>query len=153
MNPPVVRVGDFPTGGSSKGGDVRIPFATTRSSGALPGLDHAYHQQLAALSRVRRAVAAAATAQKQLELQLGQMTEHEAGDHGEVARPDSDLRLESLRHRYTAAQEKAERLFAASQRLQVKIEAFRLAKEATEAAYVQAQDALHATQAEIAGNV
>jgi chromosome segregation ATPase len=128
---------------------VKLPFAKTRSSGVLPDLDHAYHQQMEALSRVRRAVAAAATARKQLELQLGQMTEQEAGDHDEMPRPDSDLRLETLRRRYTAAEERAQRLFAASQRLQVRIEAFRLAKEATEAAYVEAQSALHATQAEI----
>ena len=129
-----------------------VPFAKTRSLGALPGLDHAYQQQLAALSRVRRAVASAAIARKRLELQLGQMTEQEAGDHGEWPGPAGDLRLETLR-RYTAAQEKAQRLFAANQRLQVKIEAFRLAKEATETAYVAAQDALHATQAEIGGSV
>jgi hypothetical protein len=46
-----------------------------------------------------------------------------------------------------AAPKKAQRLFAASQRLQVKIEALRLAKDATEAAYVAAQDASHAAQA------
>jgi phage shock protein A len=132
---------------------MKVPFAKTRSSGALPGLDHAYQQQLAALSRVRRAVATAATAQKQLELQLGQMMEQEAGDRGEMSRPDSDLGLETLRRRYMAAQEKAQHLFAASQRLQVKIETFRLAKEATEAAYVAAQDALRATQTGIGGNV
>ena len=48
-----------------------------------------------------------------------------------------------------AAQEREQRFFAANQRLQVKIEAFRLAKEATEAAYVAAQDALRAIHAEI----
>jgi hypothetical protein len=66
-----------------------------------------------------------------------------------MPRPDSDLRLETLRRRYTAAQEKAQRLFAANRRLQVKIEEFRLAKEAAEAAYVAAQDALDATRAGI----
>jgi hypothetical protein len=81
------------------------------------------------------------------------MTEQEAGDHGEMPRPDSQLQLETLRRRYTAAQEKEQRFFAANQHLQIKIEAFRLAKEATEAAYVAAQDALHATQAEIGGDV
>jgi predicted phage-related endonuclease len=130
---------DGPEPGSFQGRDVKVPFAKTRSSGPLPGLDHAYEQQLAALSQVRRAVAAAATAEKILELQLGPMTKQESGDHGEMAQ-------------YTAAQEKVQRLFAASQRLQVKIEDFRLAKEAAEAAYVAAQDALHATQAEISGD-
>lgn len=128
---------------------MKVPFAKTRSSGALPGLDRAYQEHLAALTDVRRAVAAVATAQKQLELQLGQMAAQEAGDHGQMPRPDSDLRLETLRRRYTAAQEKAQRLFAANRRLQVKIEEFRLAKEAAEAAYVAAQDALDATRAEI----
>ncbi len=142
-----------PESGSSQGRDVRVPFSKTRSPGGLPDLDNAYQLQLAALSRVRRAVAAAATARKQLELQLGQMTEQEAGDHGEMPRPDSELQLETLRRRYTGAQEKEQRLFAANQRLQVKIEAFRLAKEATEAAYAAAQDALQATQVEIGGDV
>jgi hypothetical protein len=139
--------------GSSEGRDVKVPFAKPRSAGPVPGLDHAYQQQLAALSQVRRAVAGAATARKQLELQLGQLTEQVAGGHGEMASPDIDLRLEALRRRYTAAQENAQRLFAASHRLQVKIEAFRLAKDAAEAAYVAAQDALHAAQAEIGGDV
>ena len=135
-----------------QGRDVKLPFAKTRSLDALPGLDQAYQQQLAALTRVRRAVAAAARARKQLELQLGQVAEQEAGDCGELCRPDSDGRLETLRRSYTAAQEKERRFFAANQRLQVKIEAFRLAKEAAEAAYVAAQDALHATQVEMGGD-
>lgn len=126
-----------------------MPFAKKRSPGVLPDLDRACQQQLAALSKVRRAVATAATTRKQLELQLGQMAEQEAGDHGDVRQPDSEQALEALRNRYTAAQEKERRFAAASQRLQRKIDAFRLAKEATEAAYVAAQDALHATQAEI----
>jgi hypothetical protein len=128
---------------------MKVPFGRTRSTGPLPDLDRAYQQQLAALSLVRRAVATAATARKQLELQLGQMTEQEAGDQGDLRRPDGDPQLESLRDRYAAAQEKERRFFAASHRLQTKIDAFRLAKEATEAAYVAAQDALHAIQAEI----
>jgi chromosome segregation ATPase len=128
---------------------LKVPFAKTRSSGALPTLDHAYQQQLAALNRVRRATAAAATARKQLELQLDQMTEQGAGGHGEPPRPDIDLQIETLRRRYRAAKDKEQRFFATNQRLQVKIEEFRLAKEAAEAAYVSAQDALHATQAEI----
>jgi phage shock protein A len=130
---------------------MKVPFGKTRSPTALPDLDHAYQQQLAALTQVRRAVAAAATARKQLELQLGQMTEQEASDHGDFRRPDGEQPLEALRDRYSAAQEKERRFVAASQRLQRKIDAFRLAKEATEAAYVAAQDALHATQAEISG--
>jgi hypothetical protein len=130
---------------------MKVPFGKTRSPTALPDLDHAYQQQLAALTQVRRAVAAAATARKQLELQLGQMTEQEASDDGDFRRPDGGQSLEALRDRYTAAQEKERRFFAASQRLQRKIDAFRLAKEATEVAYVAAQDALHATQAEISG--
>lgn len=128
---------------------MKVPFGKTRPRTALPELDRAYQQQLAALTRVRRAVAAAATARKQLELQLGQLTGQEASDHGDFRRPDSEQPLEALRDRYTAAQEKERRFAAASQRLQRKIDAFRLAKEATEAAYVAAQDTLHATQAEM----
>ena len=128
---------------------MKGPFGKTRAPGSLPDLDKAYQQQLAALSRVRRAVAAAATSREQLELQLGQMTEHELGDHTEIPRPDSRLRLETLRRQCTAAQEEEQRFFAASQRLQMKIQSFRMAKEATEAAYVAALDALHAAQTEI----
>jgi phage shock protein A len=130
---------------------MKVPFGKSRSPGALPDLDRACQHLLAALSEVRRAVATAATRRKQLELQLGQLAEQEAGGHGDLHRPDSDPRLDGLRDRYTAAQEKEQRFSAASQRLQRKIDAFRLAKEATEAAYAAAQDALHATQAEISG--
>jgi phage shock protein A len=128
---------------------MKVPFAKTRSPGALPDLDDAYQQQLAALSQVRRAVATAATTRKRLELQLDQLTGQEAGDDGASRRPDGEPQLETLRHRYTTAKEKERRFVAASQRLQQKIDAFRLAKEAAEAAYAAAQDALHATQAEI----
>jgi phage shock protein A len=129
---------------------VEVPFGMSRSPGGLPGLDHAYQQQLGALTAVRRAVAAAATARKRLELQLGQATEQESLDPGEAPGPEGRPQLETLRRRYAAAQEKERRFAAASQRLQAKIDAFRLAKEATEAAYAAAQDALRATQAEIA---
>ena len=128
---------------------MKVPFVKSRSPGALPDLDRACQQLLAALSEVRRAVATAATRRKQLELQLGQMAERQAGGQDDLRRPDSDPQLEALRDRYTAAQEKEQRFFAASQRLQRKIDAFRLAKEATEAAYAAAQDALHSAQAEI----
>jgi len=138
--------------GNSDGRNVKVRFGKTRSTGGLPDLDRAYQQQLAALSQVRRAVAAAAIARKQLELQLGQIMEQEAGGHGEMPRPDQDPRLEPLRRLYTAAQEKEQRCFAANQHLQIKVEAFRLAKEASEAAYVAAQDAVHATRAEIGGD-
>lgn len=126
----------------SQGRDVKVPFAKTRSPGALPGLDHAQQQQLVALSRVRRAMAAAATARKQLELQLDEM------ERGET--PPSDIDL--LRRRYTAARDKEKRLFAASRDVQVRIDEFRLAKEAAESAYLAAGDALHAAQAEIGGS-
>jgi len=129
-----------------------VPFAEIRSSGALPRLDHPDQQQFAALSRVRRAVAAAATAEKQLELQLGQIAEQQAGDHSDMPRPEGDPQLETLRHRRAAAKEKTKRLFAISQRLQVKIEAFRLAKEAAEAAYIAAEQALHASEVVIRGD-
>jgi hypothetical protein len=82
-----------------------------------------------------------------------QMTEQETAEYGEMPRPDGHLRLETLRRQYTAAEEKEQRFFTANQHLQVKIEAFRLAKEATEAAYVAAQDALRATQAEMGSDV
>jgi phage shock protein A len=127
---------------------MKVPFGKTRSPGALPDLDNAYQEQLAALTQVRRAVAAAATARKRLELQLDPTAEQLAGDLVEMPGPDRDPQLEALRRRYTAAQEKERRFVAANQRLQVRIEAFRLAKEATEAAYAAAQDALVAAQAE-----
>ncbi|HTX83943.1 MAG TPA: hypothetical protein VME44_17295 [Streptosporangiaceae bacterium] len=128
---------------------MKVPFGKKRSPGALPDLDRVCQQLLGALSQVRRAVATAATRRKQLELELGQTAEQGAGDHGDARQPGSDPRLEALRDRYAAAQEKERRFVAASQRLQVKIDAFRSAKEAAEAAYAAAQDALHATQAEI----
>jgi hypothetical protein len=78
---------------------MKVPFRKARSPGALPDLDRAQQQLLAALAQARRAVAAAATARKQLELQLGQLTEQKAGQHGNSRPPDSDARLETLRDR------------------------------------------------------
>jgi phage shock protein A len=131
---------------------MKVLFRNTRSPGDLPDLANAYQQQLAALSRVQRATAGAATACKRLELQLGQLAEQASDDHAETHRSDSRLRLEALRGEYATAQEKKQRFIAANQHLQVKIEAFRLAKDATEVAYREAQDALCAAQAEMGGD-
>jgi hypothetical protein len=112
---------------------------------ALPGLDAAYQQHLAALTPVRRAVADVATARKRLELQISQLEQRvsgPAGDAGPSAEPDQggaaqegeaaqeeearpetiEERLADLRRRYAELQAEEERVMLASQRLQAKLD-------------------------------
>ncbi len=132
---------------------------------ALPGLDAACQRQLLTLSRMRRAVADVATSRKRLELQVGQLEQQvvelaeesragaEAGQgsiagEGEVS-ADTCERLASVRRQYAAMQAKEERVFAASRRLQIEIDALRAAREAVEAAYTAAEEAAEAAWAEV----
>lgn len=137
----------------------------TMSREALPELDAVYQRQLAELMRVRRAVASVATSRKRLELQIGQMEEESGEDRlamgtgqdpiaGEssASREGTERRLAELRQQYVALEAEEEHVFAASRRLQVKVEAFRAAKEAAETAYVAAEEAQVATWAEVTGN-
>ena len=136
---------------------------------ALPGLDAAYQRQLLTLSRVRRAVATAATSRKRLELQIGQLERQAAergdrrhagmpagpgdiADEGQVSRDTIERRLAGLRRQYADMQVEEERLSAASRRLQAKVNAFRAAREAIEAAYTAVEEAAEAAWAEVTGH-
>lgn len=116
---------------------------------ALPGLDAAYQRQLLTLSRVRRAVATAATSRKRLELQIGQLERQaaEGGDQRHAGMPAE------LRRQYADMQVEEERLTAVSRRLQAKVNAFRAAREAIEAAYTAVEEAAEAAWAEVTGQV
>jgi phage shock protein A len=143
---------------------------------ALPGLDAAYQRHRLTLSRVRRAVATVATSRKrlelqvrQLELQVGQL-EREIGElddqshagmeaghgaiagKGQVSRGAIQPQLAELRRRYAAMQGEEERVSAACRYLQAKVEAFRAAKEAIEAAHTAADEAAQAAWAVVTGN-
>jgi chromosome segregation ATPase len=136
------------------------------SRGVLPGLDAAYRRQLKALSRVRRAVAAVATSRKQLQLQiweLEQQLDRQSGaiggapeasedrrSHGGRSDRSATDRLAELHRQHSVRQADEERVFAASRRLQEKMDAFRIAKEAAENAYSALEQAARTTLAEIA---
>jgi phage shock protein A len=145
---------------------------------ARPGLDAAYQQHLATLTRARRAVAEVATSRKRLELRISEL-ERQAGAQGgpgsglSEASPDgpgSDLsdaspgrpgglgqpagdvaeRLAGLRGQYADQQTREERMTAASQRLMREVSAFRASKAAAQAAHTAVADAAETVRAEAA---
>lgn len=153
----------------SASGGPRWLLARTGPRSVFPDLDAAYERQLETLARVRRAVATVATSRKRLELQVGQLEQEvgelggqsragmEAGqggiaDEGQVSRGTTERQLVGLRRQYAATQAEEERVFAASRRLQAKMNAFRAAKEAIEAAYTAAEEAAKAAWAEVTGS-
>jgi predicted nucleic acid-binding protein len=113
-------------------------------------LDYSYQQQVEMLTRVRRGVADVATSRKRVELQMTALAEssgeleRRAGEARAAGQPDLaqesltrknavEAELGELRNQYQSFREQADRLAAASQRLQAKIDAFRLRqKEAGE---------------------
>lgn len=125
---------------------------------ARPGLDAAYQRQRLTLTRARRAAATVATSRKRLELELGTL-EQQAGEldsRGESsaearARRTAEGRLPGLRRQYASMRAKEQRAAAACRRLQVEIDAFRVGKAATEAAYTAAEGAGEAFWAEVTG--
>jgi hypothetical protein len=132
---------------------------------AAPGLDAAYQQHLVALTRVRRAVADAATSSKRLELQIRELHRPAGtlGDPGHEAMSTSQSgaanqgqpprsvteQLAGLRRQYASMQARQERLTAASQRLTAKTEAFRIGKEAIKSAYTAAEQAADDARSEM----
>jgi hypothetical protein len=88
-------------------------------------LDRSYQHQLGLLQRVRRSVADLATARKRLELQIG------GADLGHEALADA-------RQRYEELVAKEEQATLSSQRLQVRVSAFRARIDAVKAGYTAA---------------
>lgn len=140
----------------------------TRPPSALPDLDTAYQRQLEALTRVRRIVAGVATAGTRLERQITDLEQgprdpggrnqaamdtapEQSADPGQEDQ-DAGQHFAGLRRQYAALEAEEERVFAASRRMQARVEAFRAAKETTENAYTAAEEAAKTTWAEITSN-
>ncbi len=119
-------------------------------------LDYSYEKQLEMLQQVRRGVAEVATSRKRLELQAQQLAasadklQEQAVQA--VAAGREDLAREALARRSAAQQQLAglaeqhkslqlqeQKLVASSQRLQAKIDAFRVRKETMKATYSAAE--------------
>jgi hypothetical protein len=147
-------------GGETAGSPLVVPVDDPPLS-VRPDLDSSYERQLEMLTRVRRAVASVATLRKRLELQAAQLEQQISklseqsqnaieADRGNLAeeadarRGAAEEQLADLRRRYADAQAEEERITAASQRLQAKVDAFRTRKEAMKAAYAAAEAAAEA---------
>ena len=119
-------------------------------------LDYSYERTLEMLQKMRRAVADVATSRKRIELQAQQLQRSAAKLEGQakqaVSQNREDLAREALTRRQSIAtqltdlqaqhdQLKAEeaRMVEASQRLQAKVDAFRIRKETMKANYTAAE--------------
>src|SRR5215472_1334002 len=119
-------------------------------------LDRSYQHQLERLTQIRRGVADVATSRKRVELQivsLEQNADKLARQRDEAQRAGrEDLadvaagraravvdQLSDLRRQYLGLYREEEKLTAASQRLQGKVEAFRTRKETLKATYTAAE--------------
>ncbi|MES2094848.1 MAG: PspA/IM30 family protein [Actinomycetota bacterium] len=130
--------------------------ALDRAEDPRETLDYSYAKQLEMLQNVRRGVADVATSRKRLELQAQQLAasadklQQQASQA--LAAGREDLAREALTRRATAQQQMAvlgeqhaglkaqeEKLVTASQRLQAKVDAFRIRKETMKATYSAAE--------------
>jgi phage shock protein A len=119
-------------------------------------LDYSYEKQLELLQKVRRGVADVATSRKRLELQITALQQQSeklsAQAKAALAGGREDLAREALTRRsgletqiadlgvqLAGLQDQEEKLVAASQRLQAKVEAFRTKKETIKATYSAAE--------------
>jgi hypothetical protein len=140
--------------GGSLGPPLVVPLESVLRSPDDPGdsLDFSYQRLLEALTKVRRGVADVATSRKRAELQASQLEQTAAklasqrGDAVDAGREDlaSEARihearvqeqLSELRRGLLSLTGEEERLTAASQRLQAKVDAFRTHKETIKATY------------------
>lgn len=152
--------------GDSLGAPLVVPLASALQPPEDPreALDYSYQRQLEHLTKVRRGVADVATSRKSTELQISQL-EQQAGklsgqreralEAGQaVLAQEADLRqatvqgqLSGLREQLLALTSEEEKLTTASQRLQGKVEAFRVRKESLKAAYTAAEASQSAREA------
>jgi DNA-binding XRE family transcriptional regulator len=142
-------------------GDALGPPLTASLESGLPpdpreGLDSAYQRQLMMLQKVRRGVADVATSRKRVELQITQLEQGVA----KLARQREDAlaagqesvasdaltreagyqdQLSRLRAQLPGLASEEQKLTAASQRLQAKVDAFRVRKETLKATYTAAE--------------
>jgi phage shock protein A len=119
-------------------------------------LDYSYQTQLELLQKVRRGVADVATSRKRVELQMNQVQQQtekldrQARDALAAGREDLarealtrkagvQSQLNDLQTQYASLQGEEEKLTQASQRLQAKVDAFRVRKETIKATYTAAE--------------
>jgi len=119
-------------------------------------LDYSYQRQLEMLTQVRRGVADVATSRKRVELQMNSLRQQQNKLQGQAkqalgaGREDLarealsrkaalDSQLTDLENQYHSLQADEEKLTVASQRLQSKVEAFRMQKETIKATYTAAE--------------
>ena len=146
--------------GESLGQPLVVPLESVlqRPDDPREALDYSYQRQLESLTKVRRGVADVATSVKRIELQVAAL-ERQAGqlasqrEHATAAgRADlaqeahireAEIReqLSGLRERHLILTGEEEKLTAVSQRLQAKVEAFRVQKETIKATYTAAEAA------------
>jgi len=119
-------------------------------------LDYSYQRQLEMLTQVRRGVADVATSRKRVELQMKSLQQNQNKLEGQAKqalgagredlarealgrRAALDSQLSDLENQYHSLQADEEKLTVASQRLQAKVEAFRMQKETIKATYAAAE--------------
>src|SRR6266516_36503 len=119
-------------------------------------LDYSYQRQLEMLTQVRRGVADVATSRKRVELQMNSLRQNQNRLEGQAKQAlgagREDLarealsrkaalqsQLADLENQYHSLQADEEKLTVASQRLQAKVEAFRMQKETIKATYTAAE--------------
>jgi hypothetical protein len=124
---------------------------------ALPGLDATYQRHLAVLRRSRRTLAELATSAKKLELRISEL-ERQADHVANHSQGGADERqaagnvaatLAGLRRDHAEVKAREERISATSLQLMRHIDAFRLAKNAVEAAHTASEEAAQSVWAEI----
>jgi DNA-binding XRE family transcriptional regulator len=152
--------------GESLGPPLVVPLESVLQPPDDPrdALDYSYQRQLENLTQVRRGVADVATSRKRIELQVAAL-EQQAGklagqrEHAlEAGQPDlareGQMREAKVAEQLTGLREQLlilageeEKLTAASQRLQAKVEAFRVRKETLKATYTAAEASLSVREA------
>jgi phage shock protein A len=130
--------------------------ALDRAEDPRETLDYSYEKQLELLQKVRRGVADVATSRKRLELQIQGLAQQEskleaqakaalAGGREDLAREALTRRsglhqqIADLQGQLVTLADQEEKLVAASQQLQAKVETFRTKKETIKATYSAAE--------------
>jgi phage shock protein A len=130
--------------------------ALDRAEDPRETLDYSYEKQLELLTKVRRGVADVATSRKRLEIQMqtlqasadklqSQAQQAVGAGRDDLAREALTRRagvnqqLTDLQNQHAQLQAEEEKLTLASQRLQVKVDAFRTRKETIKATYTAAE--------------
>ncbi len=144
--------------GESLGPPLVVPLESVLRPPDDPreALDYSYQRQLESLTKVRRGVADVATSRKRIELQIdtlerqavklaGQRERALEAGQADLAR-EAQMREASVREQLAGLREQLlilageeEKLTTASQRLQAKVEAFRVRKETLKATYTAAE--------------